>query len=797
MERHWSEETVFERTDISEVPEPELRLVRDRLIRSGVVVRRAVCRWRLGAILVSSFALVSAVLALSFKHVYLSETMLLYREGINTAYVGGNQEHRYNSQQAGKSLEEFILSRIQLAKLVKEFKLHPDVVERSGIVAAVELVRKSIEFKIGKGDTFYIGYRGASPKEAAGVVSRLASMVIEHDTRTRKEQSAATVEFLDTERNRVAQELEPKEKSLTRFLARHPEFVFRPGQESAGGTAATLRTPESRRVNPELYALLRQVQRIDAQLAGNREPIKSATDPKLLAAKTEAEHDLAEVQRSLAAKRLQLTEMHPDVQTEKRRHEDAKGRLARINQLVKRAEHIESPQPAAFNRDELIEQRRVYREKIARLREGGASGSSRKEGAAIVALESKWAQLTRDINEAREKYTQLETRRFHAGLSASSMSSQIDIIDPAYVPKRPVGLGRSTVAGIGLAVGVALTVLILLALVAIDDRLYDRLDLGRLRLAPVLITVPRHEPRATSESVAGSSGEAGGKRKREGRAPAGASASPAAELEILAYPAVDPPVEVQSGAELRLHRGAPEGREQAQFSARGQRIEETVSETGVTRRTSTWLLDDPRLALVVDPASVRAASFRILRHRLFERGTPRTIVVTSAAPQEGKTTCAVNLAMALSEFERARVLLIETNLRAPGVASMLGIRGMVCFHDQLLHHRSHLGDPWVVEGTDGGTLDVLAVDPAGYKAPAVIDGRALELAFSQLTRVGYDFIVLDVPPVLGSADVNLIQDLADGVLFATWSGRSSATALRQAFEQLAPVKIIGVAMLEA
>src|SRR5262245_780030 len=68
-------------------------------------------------------------------------------------------------------------------------------------------------------------------------------------------------------------------------------------------------------------------------------------------------------------------------------------------------------------------------------------------------------------------------------------------------------------------------------------------------------------------------------------------------------------------------------------------------------RTQIWVSEhgrptelDPRLILLREPDSERAASFRLLRYRLAERGNPRAIVVTSAEPRSGKTTCAVNLA---------------------------------------------------------------------------------------------------------------------------------------------------------
>ena len=220
-------------------------------------------------------------------------------------------------------------------------------------------------------------------------------------------------------------------------------------------------------------------------------------------------------------------------------------------------------------------------------------------------------------------------------------------------------------------------------------------------------------------------------------------------------------------------------------------------------RTQVWVAthkvpDDPdeRLILLRDPDSARAASFRVLRHRLQERGDPRVIAVTSARAREGKTTCAVNLALALGECGRARVLLVEANLRAPSLAPLFGFMPPECFSTQLARHKEKPEDAWSVVEVYSPSLHVLAVKPDGDARP-LLDGPAFRIAIEMLAQAGYDYIVIDTPPVLGAADVNLIEDSADGVLFVALSGSTPATALRQAIEQLQPAKLLGITLLDA
>lgn len=208
-------------------------------------------------------------------------------------------------------------------------------------------------------------------------------------------------------------------------------------------------------------------------------------------------------------------------------------------------------------------------------------------------------------------------------------------------------------------------------------------------------------------------------------------------------------------------------------------------------------LADPRLVLLREPDSARAASLRVLRHRLAERGDPRTIVVTSADTGDGKTTCAANLAVALSECGRARVLLLEANFRNPGLAQVMGIKPPACLTRQIQkQHRDPNAGPWIVAQISSPWLHLLAIDPEDFASPRLLDGPAFENALTQLKLVGYDYIVLDTPAVLSGADVNLVQDMADGVLLVMRARKSSTRALRRALDQLTSSKIIGAVLLD-
>ena len=126
----------------------------------------------------------------------------------------------------------------------------------------------------------------------------------------------------------------------------------------------------------------------------------------------------------------------------------------------------------------------------------------------------------------------------------------------------------------------------------------------------------------------------------------------------------------------------------------------------------------------------QAAAIRSLRHRLVEKGDPRVVLVTSAARKEGKTFCAANLALALAEIRRSRVLLLEANVYHPSLASLFGLRQVPCFLDQLDGHRRDFMAPWQVVQLSTHDLHVMPIEPDRTIACARWRGRSSPTAWT-------------------------------------------------------------------
>jgi Mrp family chromosome partitioning ATPase len=205
-------------------------------------------------------------------------------------------------------------------------------------------------------------------------------------------------------------------------------------------------------------------------------------------------------------------------------------------------------------------------------------------------------------------------------------------------------------------------------------------------------------------------------------------------------------------------------------------------------RVSGWV--DPRLVLLADPDSPRAAGFRLLCHNLVAKGLPRVVAVSSAAPHDGKTTCAVNLALALAE-RPARILLVEGNFYEPALAGIFAI-------EEKTPTPPSLAFPWLAP------FKLAELSPCFHVAAIVgseeerarIDKHAFEAMIGHLAQLGYDHLVVDAPALDGSAGVGKLIAAADGVLFAVRSGRTTARALRRAVEQLGSRTPLGAALMD-
>ena len=204
---------------------------------------------------------------------------------------------------------------------------------------------------------------------------------------------------------------------------------------------------------------------------------------------------------------------------------------------------------------------------------------------------------------------------------------------------------------------------------------------------------------------------------------------------------------------------------------------------------------DPHLPMLMDGNSERAAAFRALRRRLAEQKDPRAILVTSAQDDEGKTTCAANLALALAESGRLSVLLVEANLRRPKLSAIFGFQPRRCLRAQLAAHRKQPDDPWLTTELRPTGLQILAVAP-DTAGDEVLHGPTFSASTARW-RGAFDYVVIDGPSILTSCDASIIHDSMDAVVMVVRSGVSRNREVRRALDQISADMVAGIVMMDS
>lgn len=183
-----------------------------------------------------------------------------------------------------------------------------------------------------------------------------------------------------------------------------------------------------------------------------------------------------------------------------------------------------------------------------------------------------------------------------------------------------------------------------------------------------------------------------------------------------------------------------------------------------------------------DPHGHHAEAIRRLRTNLmFVDVTTggHSFVVTSSMPGEGKTTTAVNLAMAVADAG-SKVLLIDADLRNPSVARTLGLEGSVGLTTILLG-RATAED--VVQRWRDTNLFVLAAGQIPPNPSELLGSEPMEELFVKL-RHDYDFILIDSPPVVPVIDAVIVDRLTGGMLMVVAVDRTKKRDLSSALKSL-------------
>jgi hypothetical protein len=477
----------------------------DYLPSTLALVSRAVRSWP-GALMVLVAGLTVTALGTRLaRQSYRSEASLLYRAGVG-AGDPALQSDVDSPRQVTARLTELLTARARLETLIKELNLYPAIVAERGYPDAVDEMRKHLTFAAREGLSFRLSFDAESADVAQTVLDRVVASVIAEDGRLRREQAKDARKFFDTKKREIEDDLRVKEQALSQFLALHPELAVEAGVDSAKA-GASVRGAERLRNRGDAagrLALEMQAAQIESSIAEARRQAKASAaaapapnEPALRLEK--AEQTYRERKAGLEEKQRTLTPLHPEVQKAERALAQAQADLQRVRQETSRWVMPEPARPAREDDGVANLERALQnvRNQIANLRRSEGGGISQPPGGAPRAakVESEWARLADEANEARDRRDNLETRQFHATMLADLMEGgdggRFVVVDAAYRPSRPVAGRRLKLAAAGGGGSLAAAMLTLMLLAFFDDRLYGTRDIRSLvGQAPAVVRVP-------------------------------------------------------------------------------------------------------------------------------------------------------------------------------------------------------------------------------------------------------------------------------------------------------------------
>jgi succinoglycan biosynthesis transport protein ExoP len=209
----------------------------------------------------------------------------------------------------------------------------------------------------------------------------------------------------------------------------------------------------------------------------------------------------------------------------------------------------------------------------------------------------------------------------------------------------------------------------------------------------------------------------------------------------------------------------------------------------------------PQISLMVHlrPTSPVAESFRNIKTNMRISPERKAFLLTSAGPQEGKTTTLINLGLACAQ-DGMKVLLVSSDLRRPTICESFGMKkrpglnevvlGTLGFGDVLRTSSDmmlgKLGVDMVIKHPGIQNIHVLPAGSLPVNPAEVLDSQDVDLIIAA-ARQQYDVILFDSPPVLPVTDASILARKVDGVVLCYEIGRTSRHALVRAKAQLEAV----------
>lgn len=203
------------------------------------------------------------------------------------------------------------------------------------------------------------------------------------------------------------------------------------------------------------------------------------------------------------------------------------------------------------------------------------------------------------------------------------------------------------------------------------------------------------------------------------------------------------------------------------------------------------------LLIFADPRSGLSEAYRQLRTSILlstAGHAPKSLLITSSLPSEGKTTTATNTAISLAQTG-AKVLIVDADMRRPRLHSVFNIPNGEGLSTLLSSESTDADVTRVVKTDDGTKMHILTSGPIPPNPAELIGSEQMANLLKRLQK-HYTHVVIDSPPITSFTDGVLIASMVDGVILVVHSGKSSRQVVKRAKMLLQDVgsRVLGVVL---
>jgi capsular exopolysaccharide synthesis family protein len=179
-------------------------------------------------------------------------------------------------------------------------------------------------------------------------------------------------------------------------------------------------------------------------------------------------------------------------------------------------------------------------------------------------------------------------------------------------------------------------------------------------------------------------------------------------------------------------------------------------------------------------------------HHAQEEGGIKTLMVTSAVPDEGKTLTATNIALTLSESYRRRVLLIDADLRRPSLDEVFMVpKGYGL--NEALNSRNERKVPLIQISRH---LSLLTAGAPDADPMSTLTSDRMRRLIKEAAEA-FDWVIMDTPPIGILTDAKLLGTMVDGALLVVRAGRTPAELIQRSVDSLGKNRVVGVILNRA